>query len=701
MRERKKKKASKIESPQRQLQPPLPQEPERMAAGSSDALKAAVAAGTDNKMVFPSRYLDVPALYETQVSADNAMDILDNIKLLNYDDRLLIADDLRKKLEAFLADSPSSNAVKDLRARMQTSPLREELAMLAIRGLECRQAAEDLAGTENWTLVMRSFGFDTFVRPMGGQMLVKVSGEQEGTSVFDQLVVVREAAMYHRWGPFVCKSDLVHSFKHLDLMVTFELNAPLFHRDCLLRGYACDYSEKDMILICGDSTTPAFYPHLNLPAEPNGWMFKRMSITNFRCQVQLRGVNKGKVILAALIDPKTALPQSIVDFCLQRIVGVLLYLLLRTAERLNDAGDKLGGEYLEVVRSDPYYVEHCLPRILWYCQQRGWEYPVAGTAGGDSVLAHLAGATQAVVEEDRLRAIGAAGAAATTVTSASSLRGRQTTAIVEAEDEVQPIEAAGAAAEKKKKKKHFLRSLFRRKKHAHKHNHRLTTEGLVQVMGGASSINASTSGNDSRSPHHHHGLSSAAASPSSMAVASPQGQQHQRRQEQQLGAPTTRREAEGKVLSWTLPAVVVAYFFVRLTVAPLVRSFSGPVGEAIVLAILLQQVLSLLLKKNVLDAACLPSLGGVDPSHAFFAASIVLALGSVVLTTLQTGTVDLKHIEAPGVWERASLSGNTETVHLVNTGLFLLVLVLIVSQPKIRKEVRRLSSATVTSTKTK
>jgi hypothetical protein len=88
-----------------------------------------------------------------------------------------------------------------------------------------------------------------------------------------------------------------------------------------MRGYACDYSEKDMILICGDSTTPAAYPQFNLPAEPNGWMFKRMSITNFRCQVQLRGVNKGKVVLAALIDPKTALPQSIVDFCLQRIVG--------------------------------------------------------------------------------------------------------------------------------------------------------------------------------------------------------------------------------------------------------------------------------------------------------------------------------------------------------------------------------------------
>jgi len=141
----------------------------------------------------------IPTHLPTQVTAENALDILDNIELLNYDDRLLIAEDLRKKLEAFLSDSPSSTPLKDtLRTRMQTSPLKEELAMLATRGVECRQAAEDLAGTENWTLVMRSFGFDTFVRPMGGQMLVKVSGEQEGTSVFDQLVVVREAAMYHR-----------------------------------------------------------------------------------------------------------------------------------------------------------------------------------------------------------------------------------------------------------------------------------------------------------------------------------------------------------------------------------------------------------------------------------------------------------------------------------------------------------------------
>ena len=340
---------------------------------------------------------------------------------------------------------------------------------------------------------------------------------------------------------------------------------------------------------------------------------------------------------------------------------------------------------------------------------------MAGTAGGDFVLANLAGAVQAVVEEDRLLLPAAAAAAAGEGVGGAAMtpsRARQAPVVVE-EEEVEVAAAAGPGEKKKKKKKkHFLRGLFRRKKHEHKLNHRPTAEDLVQVMGGATTTASSTTnasaggGNGSRSPPHHHGPGGAAACPqhgqrpkSPVKVASPQCQQQQ--QVRQLGTPATGRGEEGKVLSWTLPAVAATYFVVRLTVAPLVRSFSGPVGEAIVLAVLLQQVLSLLLKKDVLDAASLPSLGGVDVSHAFFAASLVLALGSVVLTALRADTIDLKHIEAPGIWERLSLSSNNETVHLVNTGLFLLVLAMIACQPKTRKEIRRLSSARVTSTKAK
>lgn len=172
--------------------------------------------GGGGEGVFPSRHLDVPTLSETKVTAANATQMLDNLILLNHDDRLLAAEDLRQKLVAFMEEDSAPTSVKDtVRARMETSPLREELALLEKRGVECREAAEDLAGYDNWTLAVRSFGFDTYVRPVGGQMYVKVEGEQEGTSVFDQLVVVRQAAMYHRWGPFVCSSALVNSFKDL------------------------------------------------------------------------------------------------------------------------------------------------------------------------------------------------------------------------------------------------------------------------------------------------------------------------------------------------------------------------------------------------------------------------------------------------------------------------------------------------------
>lgn len=79
-------------------------------------------------------------------------------------------------------------------------------------------------------MALRSFGFDTYVRTIDGQMYVKVEGEQDTTSVFDQLVVVREAALYNRWSPFVCNSSLIKSFKNLDLIMHFEINAPLLHR---------------------------------------------------------------------------------------------------------------------------------------------------------------------------------------------------------------------------------------------------------------------------------------------------------------------------------------------------------------------------------------------------------------------------------------------------------------------------------------
>ena len=249
----KKKGGTKMTSPSLAAPPPMP---------SAKALPTT----TTPHGVFVSRDVDVPALTEAQVTAENATHMLDTLLLLNQDDRLLAAEGLRQKLAAFVADAAegASTPAKDaVRGRMEASPVREELALLQKRGVECREAADDLAGYENWTLAVRSFGFDTYVRPMGGQMYVKVEGEQEGTSVFDQLVVVRQAAMYHRWGPFVCSSALIHSFKDLGkaglngMDVWYGMDGPL--------GVGGPHSPPFCSFLTDRRSPPPPYPYFALP----------------------------------------------------------------------------------------------------------------------------------------------------------------------------------------------------------------------------------------------------------------------------------------------------------------------------------------------------------------------------------------------------------------------------------------------------
>lgn len=45
---------------------------------------------------------------------------------------------------------------------------------------------------------------------------------------------------------------------------------------------------------------------------------------------------------------------------------MLLYLILRTARRVEEEGGRpgtLGHDIIELVRRDPYYACHCLPRM--------------------------------------------------------------------------------------------------------------------------------------------------------------------------------------------------------------------------------------------------------------------------------------------------------------------------------------------------
>lgn len=138
--------------------------------------------------IFPSRHVDIDALYATEVStsgvhegawiglsscergasraasihpiskrdpcsqvtAATARQALRDIRLLIHDDRLIAAATLLEKLERFLAtacgdDSDNTALRRELEGRMARPRVKRQLEVLRERAVECREAAEDLS----------------------------------------------------------------------------------------------------------------------------------------------------------------------------------------------------------------------------------------------------------------------------------------------------------------------------------------------------------------------------------------------------------------------------------------------------------------------------------------------------------------------------------------------------------------------------
>lgn len=256
--------------------------------------------------------------------------------------------------------------------------------------------------TGDWVLGSSFGGIDTFYRPTGdGRYMAKVVGAFENISVFDQLAVVRETALYSTWAPLVpwsnalahpngFKERVVHWQQNLAVLTRYDLcpHAAVWAcpqvphhcvmccggcRDCLMRGYGCDYTERDMVLLCGEPVPDEGLPGLAFPPKPSKWLTGRMEISNFRAKITMTGPSSGKITMAAIIDPKASLPDSIVTLATKQIIGVLCYLIQKTARTMgSDALANKANKHLERIAQDPFYAHVAFPRWQAYLQTKGW-----------------------------------------------------------------------------------------------------------------------------------------------------------------------------------------------------------------------------------------------------------------------------------------------------------------------------------------
>jgi hypothetical protein len=247
---------------------------------------------------------------------------------------------------------------------------------------------------DGWLEAQTMFGMTTYYRLVEGKLYCKVQGEFQNCVIFDQMAVIREGDLYNTWAPFVSKSSLLKRFSDTEMAAHFTLSMPVLVRSVVLRvlsftrfssinprpltgrdavvmGYCVDMSENDQILLMADSVDAI--PGVELPPKPSSWLpTDRMDVQKFRCLIDITGPTSGRVILSAILDPKTNLPAALINFATQKLVGVLVYLLQEAARKVS--ANPVKNPHAQKIREEAFYREWLLPRTQWYCRKKGWQH---------------------------------------------------------------------------------------------------------------------------------------------------------------------------------------------------------------------------------------------------------------------------------------------------------------------------------------
>ncbi|KAL3795525.1 hypothetical protein HJC23_009238 [Cyclotella cryptica] len=112
-----------------------------------------------------------------------------------------------------------------------------------------------------------------------------------------------------------------------------------------------------------------------LPPVPNGLGHGRMTIRNFSASIEILSASSARTKMVVNIDPNLHfLPQSLIDFCMKRMCGVMLARLQVAATKV--VKDPIKNPHSRRMREDVrFYRDWLLPKFRTYCDELGWDMP--------------------------------------------------------------------------------------------------------------------------------------------------------------------------------------------------------------------------------------------------------------------------------------------------------------------------------------
>ena len=279
------------------------------------------------------------------------------------------------------------------------------------------------------------FGITTYYRREPDSSLsIKLEGNIDGVPLFDQVAVLREVDLHCKWAPFCSSSLTIAHLAKLDTVGWFVVGLPQFGlmRDACYRVLGTDSIQEDgSILLVGtgiddrqssptslqsppksdgagggtnetessrssersSSTTrrgstthqhqtefeylgkDPILKELELPDVPTRMGSGRMTIRKFQAIIHVESPTLAKTKIIANIDPNLPLiPQSLLDFLMKKLCGVLLTKLQHAAKKVSK--DPIYNPHACKMREEePFYKHWLMPKFQAVCDLRGWQMP--------------------------------------------------------------------------------------------------------------------------------------------------------------------------------------------------------------------------------------------------------------------------------------------------------------------------------------
>jgi hypothetical protein len=280
-----------------------------------------------------------------------------------------------------------------------------------------RKAKQNLEVNDDWTLAQTLFGVTThYRREEDGSLSIKMEGRLEGTALFEQVAILREVDLHYKWAPFCSSSLTIAHLNKLDTVGWFVVGLPHFGlmRDACFRAMGCDSIYEDgSILLVGQgladqpqdgvksrtlqeppaSDTPVRYSNarnndgfeyltndpilqqLDLPDVPKGIGSGRMTIRTFQAIIHIESPTEASTRIVANVNPNLPLiPQSLIDFLMKKLCGVLLAKLQNAAKKV--AKDPIYNDHAHLMRiQESFYKGWLMEKFRQICKLREWTMP--------------------------------------------------------------------------------------------------------------------------------------------------------------------------------------------------------------------------------------------------------------------------------------------------------------------------------------